>query len=391
MMKPDRAEPSDETTPSGERLYFPELDGLRFVAFLMVFFFHGGWPEGMVRTLVGQTAARALRENGGYGVQLFFILSGYLITTLLLREEARYGQIQLKAFWIRRVLRIWPLYYLLIVIGFFVLPGLDGQLGTSHHREMLQAHFLPFLAFLGNWSMALIRPAPDWLSVLWSVCVEEQFYLIVPLFVAIVTPRLRIPIVASMIVGSVAYRGWCASRFESQLMIVFNTFAQFDTLLSGVLLAMVLGSNRDRPVLTRWLRWLQWPIYAIFGWLLTWPRLGQGTPIHRTFDFVWIWLCGVGIVMVAVWGRGWLQRALAYSRLVWLGKISYGLYMYHEVAIWARDRLDSRMGWFPNKEYLLPIAALALTITLAAGSYHGFERRFLRLKRAWTRVPSRPV
>ncbi len=391
MMEPSRSEPSSETTPSGERLYLPELDGLRFIAFLMVFFFHGGWPEGMVRMLVGRTAARALRENGGYGVQLFFILSGYLITTLLLREEARYGRIHLKAFWIRRILRIWPLYYLLIAIGFFVLPGLDGQLGTSTYREMLRTHLLPFLAFLGNWSMALIRPAPDWLSVLWSVCVEEQFYLIVPLFVAIVTPRLRVPIVAAMIATSVAFRGWCAYRFESQLMIVFNTFAQFDTLLSGVLLAMVLGSNRDRPVLRRWLRWLQWPIYVGFGWLLTWPRLGQGTPIHRTFDFVWIWLCGVGIVMVAVWGRGWLQRSLAYSRLVWLGKISYGLYMYHEVALWARDRLDIRMGWFPNKEYLLPIGALALTIALAAGSYYGFERRFLRLKRTWTRVPSRPV
>jgi peptidoglycan/LPS O-acetylase OafA/YrhL len=376
---------------AGDRIYFPELDGLRFVAFLMVFLFHGGLPESMVAQGIGRAAARALRENGGYGVQLFFILSGYLITSLLLREEARYGRIALRAFWIRRILRIWPLYYLLIVIGFFAIPGLEGQLGTSGHRELLQSHLLPFLGFVGNWSMALVRPAPDWLSVLWSVCVEEQFYLVVPLFIALVAPRIRIPLIVALIAGSIAVRGWCAHRSGSQLLIVYNTFAQFDTLLSGVLLAMALGWNRDRPVLTRWLRWLQWPLYMIAGWLMTWPHLGQRTNLHRTWDFVWVWLCGVGIVMVAVWGKGWLRAALSYSRLVWLGKISYGLYMYHEVALWARDRLENRLPWFANKTELMSIAALALTIALAAASYYGYERRFLQLKKAWTRVPSRPV
>src|SRR5262249_4470308 len=105
------ADRSARSRGAGARIYFPELDGLRFIAFLMVFLFHGGLPEPMVDQAIGRTAARALRENGGYGVQLFFILSGYLITTLLLREEARYGRVALRAFWIRRILRIWPLYY----------------------------------------------------------------------------------------------------------------------------------------------------------------------------------------------------------------------------------------------------------------------------------------
>ena len=204
-------QPPRRTRPpeAGERIYFPELDGLRFVAFLMVFLFHGGLPESMVRQAIGFSAARALRENGGYGVQLFFILSGYLIATLLLREEARYGRVALRAFWIRRILRIWPLYYLLILIGFFVIPGLDGQFGTTGHRAMLRDHLLPFLGFLGNWSMALVRPAPDWLSVLWSVCVEEQFYLVVPLLIALVAPRFRRPLVLALIAGAIAVRGWC--------------------------------------------------------------------------------------------------------------------------------------------------------------------------------------
>jgi peptidoglycan/LPS O-acetylase OafA/YrhL len=390
-MASDEPAATPATTDPGERIYFPELDGLRFFAFLMVFLFHGGLPEKMVAQAIGRTAARALRENGGYGVQLFFILSGYLITTLLLREEARYGRVALRAFWVRRILRIWPLYYLLILIGFLVIPALDGVVGTTGHRELLRTHLLPFLGFLGNWSMALVRPAPDWLSVLWSVCVEEQFYLVVPLFIALVAPRYRRPLVLALIAGAIAVRGWCAHRSESQLLIVYNTFAQFDTLLSGVLLAMLLGWERDRPLLTRWLRLLQWPLFLAIGWIMTWPRLGHGTLAHRTFDFVWVWLGGVGIVMVAVWAKGWLRSALAYSRFVWLGKISYGLYMYHEVALWARERVLYRLPWFPNKEELMSIAALALTILLAAASYYGYERQFLQLKRGWTRVPSRPV
>src|SRR5262249_58426552 len=119
----------------------------------MVFLFHGGLREGMVRQAIGRTAARALRENGGYGVQLFFILSGYLITTLLLREEARYGRVALRAFWIRRILRIWPLYYLVVFIGFFILLPFQVSFQLHEYVSVLETHLLAFLLFLGNWSM----------------------------------------------------------------------------------------------------------------------------------------------------------------------------------------------------------------------------------------------
>jgi peptidoglycan/LPS O-acetylase OafA/YrhL len=383
-----------EVTKPGslERIYFPELDGLRFIAFLMVYLFHGGLPPGMLSGWIGSGASRAMRENGGMGVQLFFILSGYLIAALLLREEAQFGRIALWAFWIRRILRIWPLYYLTIVIGFFLLPGLAGAMGTDGYRQMLRIHLVPFSGFLGNWSMALVAPIPyDWLSILWSVCVEEQFYLIVPLLVAWIAPRGRIPLVAGLMASSIVVRWVCAQHYSSQLMIVFNTFAQFDTLLSGMLLALILGWDRNRPGLTAWLRWLQWPFFGVVVWVISQPHLGHGSVGHRTWDYVWVWLCGVGIVVVAVWGQGWLRAALAYSRMVWLGKISYGLYMYHEVALWTREQLLHRLPWFPNKEPLLAIGAFALTIALSACSYYGYERRFLQFKRAWTRVPSRPV
>jgi peptidoglycan/LPS O-acetylase OafA/YrhL len=408
---------SPEVPEPGERVYFPELDGMRFIAFLLVYLFHGGVPwlllsnsvQALADTVnvclfragvtwhllsnrVGVTVTRRLQENGGYGVQLFFILSGYLITTLLLREEARYGRIALRAFWIRRILRIWPLYYLIVLIGFFLLLPLEPQFTAQSYLSILKTHLLAFLLFLGNWSMVLVNPIPsDSLSVLWSVCVEEQFYLVVPLLIALVLPRFRRILVGLLLLGSIAVRWVVASRSGSPVLIVYNTFAQFDTLCSGVLLALVMGWDRDRPMLARWLRWMQWPIFGAIAWVFSQKSLGQGDVWHRTWDYVWVWMCGVSLVVVAIWGNGWLRAVLSYSRIVWLGKISYGLYMYHEIALWLRKRIMYKSPWFANKEELFTIGTFALVIAMAAVSYYAYERRFLVWKRAWTRVPSRPV
>ena len=128
--------------------------------------------------------------------------------------------------------------------------------------------------------MALVSPIGyDWLSVLWSVCVEEQFYIIVPLMIALVPSRLRRPLVRALDRRLNRRALGVRHRYQSQLMIVFNTFAQFDTLLSGVLLALLLGWKSDRPILTKWLRWVQWPLYLVIGWVMSQPHLGHGTLI----------------------------------------------------------------------------------------------------------------
>ena len=140
-----------------ERAYLPELDSLRFFAFLLVFGFHKGLPAlgGWIRDIfaatidlpwllingsggfggpLGRTVDHAFLRNGWIGVNLFFCLSGFIITRLLIQEEDRNGRIDWKAFWIRRALRIWPLYYVIYVIGFVGFPG-GGYLSVS--RELV--------------------------------------------------------------------------------------------------------------------------------------------------------------------------------------------------------------------------------------------------------------
>lgn len=394
--------------PPNERLYLPQLDGLRFFAFLAVFAFHNGLPpfaplvRDLVRTLHGLGGPfRAIPEelgarwqaNGWIGVEIFFVLSGYLIVTLLLREEEQHGRVDLRAFWVRRILRIWPLYYVTLAVALLLASGLATGYAEPSFWEFLSRQGLAFMLFLGNWSMGFRGPAPtDALSVLWSVCVEEQFYLFVPLLLVFIPRRWRVPLALAGIAGGIAGRTWLAKSHAGPLLFQFNTVSHLDVLLGGVLLALLVRPRPGGP-----------PSWSVRGQaaeivclgalvlLVSQPGLGKGTWTRQSLDLVGVWVACAGWLGVMVSHRTWGSAMLSYNRLVWLGRISYGLYMWHEIALWTNARLFRQLGWFPNQEPLQAIAGLALTIAFAAASYTWLERPFLRLKSRWTRVASRPV
>jgi len=392
---------------TGERVYFPGLDGLRALAIAMVYLFHDteldllsyltswvstplamavdpvlerlGLPDISFR--VQTLLTRPFRLNGWVGVQVFFVLSGFLITTLLLRERERFGRIDLLAFWVRRALRIWPLYYLIVMIGFFVIPL--ARSGTQTPDGLWA-----FLLFAGNWWMIAVMPPPfDSLSVLWSVCVEEQFYLFVPLLVAWVAPRFRVPTVVGSMVVAVVTRYMMARSGITGVALRYNSLVNLDTLFAGVLLALVL---RDRPALGR-VVW-PWRILVILGCVgLATMKLCQGEPWRMAIDQVLIWVWCIALIALAAQPSERLTSFVRRPSLVWLGKISYGLYLYHEISLGLVGKLMQIPSTFPDKAFILAVLAVLLTIAMASASYYGFERPFLRLKRVWTRVPSRPI
>lgn len=393
---------------AASRLYFPQLDGLRFVAFLLVYLFHGGWPQfaglvnGTLRSAAGWLPVDpswtrhdwggTIQANGWTGVQLFFVLSGYLIAMLLIRERQRFGRVDLKAFWVRRILRIWPLYYAVVVIGFFLLPWLQGSLFESAGRTQLDRHLIPFSLFLGNWSMGLRGPvSSDALSVLWSVCVEEQFYLFVPLLIVWGRPAAGVLGIGLLMGGAIAWRWWLATQGVNPLLFGYSTPTQADSLLSGVLLALVMPPGLSGPRGQRVAGALQVPVALILLTLLLWPGLARGPVAMRVWGYVPFWLAAMALIAVLVLGQGAVSQLLAHRWLVWLGRISYGLYMVHELTLEGIRRLFEFIGWFPNREAIQSLCAFALTVAVAAASYYGLERPFLRLKHGWTRVPSRPI
>lgn len=169
---------------SSKKVYFPNLDGLRFYAFLAVFFAHSFWTES---DYISQNRGFALMKDIAYkgvsGVNFFFVLSGFLITYLLLAEKANTGRIAIGAFYMRRILRIWPLYYFVVLVGFVIIPFVQGKLGQATSER---GNILYYLAFIGNFD---VKPTSAVLGILWSIAVEEQFYLVWPIVFRLVPSR----------------------------------------------------------------------------------------------------------------------------------------------------------------------------------------------------------
>ena len=392
------ANPSPNEMKKGlDRAYFPELDSLRFFAFLMVFGFHHGLPDlgGWIRDILAMTidlpililfgtggignrlgpaVDHALSRNGWIGVNLFFTLSGFIITRLLLREELQYGRIDWSAFWVRRILRIWPLYYLIFLIGFLGLPFSDRIHGIG-----LSSPQMPWFGlFLGNWSMIHFGPiGSDILSILWSVCVEEQFYIFIPMVIAILGTRGRWIFAISGILIAILQRISLARSGVEQYQITYNSVAQMDSILAGVLLALALNHEPMRNTIVHLTKkYLVWLILPVSLFLITRNHLGHEIVLRQVVDPVAIWLVAVVWIMVAAAGSPRFSRILSWPAFVGAGKISYGLYMWHEILL-------SLFG-----SGFITLAAVILTAWL---SYEFLEKPVLRYKRRWSRVESRPV
>lgn len=170
------------------RVYFPNLDGLRFLTFFSVFLFHSFYtPDSAIRASTAYQWAHGLTRFSDLGVNFFFVLSGFLITQLLLCEQQATGCIAIVPLYARRILRVWPLYFVVVLLEFFVLPVIRAHFGEYGFHET--AHPTYFVLFLTNFNNLYYGCQTPILTVLWSVCVEEQFYLVWALFVAAVPTR----------------------------------------------------------------------------------------------------------------------------------------------------------------------------------------------------------
>jgi peptidoglycan/LPS O-acetylase OafA/YrhL len=363
--------------------YRPELDVVRFFAFLAVFVYHTAYypvdyfvtrhvPLWLAHIVV--SVARA----GAYGVDLFFVLSAYLITELLLREKEERGTLHVKSFYIRRMLRIWPLYYFFIALAAFV-PLLNPT-GAFNFR-----YIIPFLLLAGNWSTIAFGPPQSAALPLWSVSVEEQFYLFWPPVVARLSRRGIVRAAVVMIVLANLTRVAVLLRHGGGWDVWVNTLARLDPMAAGILLAVLLGGRAPRIAPSLRVVAIAAGIACIavtgyfaapWGYSLPWRGTLISYPVVAAASTV-IVLASIGISLRA-------------GVLEYLGKISYGLYVYHTACIWITDRyLHVRNGL--AHMCLRELIALALTIAISALSYAVIEKPFLNLKRKFTYVHSRPV
>lgn len=355
--------------------YRPELDALRFFAALMVFWDH---------MLFGRVHPAAVGDMGAYGVCIFFCLSAYLIVTLLLREIETTGTVQVRAFAARRMLRIWPLYFLIVAIGCVI--GLIFPGGHLSGGAVLALVFLAgnVYALRHGWS------ALGAISPLWSISVEEQFYLVVPLITKLGARRVKAVLCAvccAAIIGSYITLVMISVRHPgTQPWNEFwpNSFVQFQFFGAGGLIAIGLYRREVRlPVALRIAVFVgALCCYFLDATALTGIHADAPEPVRHVVVGYGLLLVTTSLVLIATLNL----PAQIPSGLRYLGRISYGLYVFHGPIFWiiALQRIGHRL-------LSAGVVGAGLTFLCAAASYKYFETPFLRLKERFETVKTRPL
>lgn len=356
--------------------YRPELDVLRFFAFFAVYLTHSlsHNPDDWIRYHVPSKVAAllaAIASSGRFGVQLFFLLSAYLITSLLIREEGISGTVNLRAFYIRRMLRIWPLYFFLLLLA--VAWPWTGRLPTRY--------FVAYLLLAGNWMTAILGPPASWASILWSVSIEEQFYLSWPAVVKFFGRNERILVAAGLVLIANLVRLYLSFGHLQAYSVFPNTFAQLDTIGFGILCAILLRNNV--PSFAVGTRLVLGSVGLTL--LVVCGPFADGNRSFVIFGYPAVTL-GCVAVFLAVCGA-----SLSWRPLVYLGKISYGLYAYHVLALTLIGAAFAGKAGTSFRFAAYWWGGLLLTIAFASVSYRWLETPFLRLKEKFAAVKSRPV
>jgi peptidoglycan/LPS O-acetylase OafA/YrhL len=352
----DVSSPARAPHPPTPRFHRPELDALRFGAFLLVFLHHALPHESAAFAWAPRIVAQGLAaagRAGALGVDLFFALSAYLITELLLREQRATGSVNVRAFYTRRILRIWPLYFFALGI---LAPAMQWWDPTDH---LPPSYTAAFALLSGNWACAWAGYPASSFSLLWSVSIEEQFYLAWPWLVRRHIERLRALAWAMIAVA------WITRLLllDAQHPAVWcNTLARLDPIAAGILLAG--RETALRPLFRTAL---------IGGGALGMLAIGA---LGDHAGVVSLWTYPLAALSAAAVLRGVLGLPLHLPPLEYLGKISFGLYVFHVAAL---KLAGSAVG------------GLALTVFAAALSYRFLETPFLRWKEHFARVESRPV
>lgn len=354
------------------KIHFGGLNALRFYAALSVVVQHIMYSphDWFGVPLLPDTVGR-LFINGTDAVDLFFVLSGFLITYLLLVEREKTGTVQVRRFYLRRILRIWPVYFLILFITGFVLP----RIAPDFKNPLADPTFtLMMLFFLGNIAFPIYYPFPP-LEHLWSIAVEEQFYLAIP-FVArsgvnLVKFFITVMVACWVVLGTLSFMG-------NALGVILITL-RYDCIAIGGLFACAY--YYQHPVL----KWIYHPVAGfgsvaavMFMAVFVQPRPDLLYTVISDFIF------GVLILNVATNPRFPLK--FTHPVLEYLGNLSYSIYMYHPLLLLVFFKLFyGKMGPELYQILAYPIVII-LSLGIALVSYRFYETPFLRLKERFKMV-----
>jgi len=350
------------------KVLLPELDGLRFIAFLLIFIHHSSTQ--------GVAVFREIKTIGWLGVEIFFCLSAFLLTRLLLREMDQFGTVDVYKFFMRRILRIWPLYFTYVIVA--IILSIYWHVITSDNVHRI----VGLLTFTDNFFDAFQGFNPiRFTGHLWTISYEEQFYLCLPFFVPYLlqlTPPKRIMFLVTLLIVSQVAK--CISVYNrlddpfiwtipithpesiiAGMMMAFyeNTCASLNRMLVGATIvasACLIFFMPDTTTMS-------------YSLVLTYPLAG---------------LFSASVVCFSIHENPTpFKNFLSNNIIRFLGRISFGLYVFHSLCM---NAVDTVMGFsHPLWSFFMSLAAV---VVVSSASYHLFEKRFLMIKKTrFTRIP----
>lgn len=374
--------------PAKAKIFFPNLDGLRFISFFVVFLYHSYLS---IFSYLKDSQPNVYRvveffsKNGNLGVNFFFVLSGFLITYLLIKEKEFTGRIHVPNFYVRRILRIWPLYYLCVLVGFVgfgLLKKMTGEPFVENADPWYYIFFIANFDIMNTWPQ---KPDALLLSVLWSVAVEEQFYLSWPLILSIVPLKKYRYVFPSIILLSLVFRAFHSGGGDREFAFrYFHTFSLIgDMALGGLFAYFVSYENKFKtyiinlPKLVILLIYILTLVFTLFKDEIFVP----GIPV--IFERIVIAFCFGMIILEQNYAKHSLFKMSEMKLMSKLGIYTYGLYCLHFLGLYFAIKLMNALhlnGSLNHVAFSMTVLALIISVIVSLMSYHLYEKWFLRLK-----------
>ena len=342
--------------------YYKSLDGVRAIAAFMVMIFHF---FNSVDLNEAQGLLAKITAFGQTGVDLFFVLSGFLITRILIQTKNTKGYF--KNFYLRRVLRIFPLYYLFLILTFYILPPLFELPNSTLSQQIYHLTYLQNFAATFNWNF--VGPGH-----FWSLAIEEHFYLFWPLIVCLFSIKNLTRIIFWIVIVALCLR---VLMINSGYEVFYFTFTRFDALAIGSFLAIIelKGLLKERNAK----KFVVLMLVLLVPMAIIWTVFrGEGNKYIQAFRYLFfsgVYFSVIGFVL-CIKENNIINKCLRTKVFTYTGKISYGLYVFHPLTYSICD------AYFQlNNIGLNFIVCILFTYLIASFSFYFFESLFLKLKK----------
>ncbi|MDD2983532.1 MAG: acyltransferase [Crocinitomicaceae bacterium] len=370
---------------TSSNFHFPHLTGMRFLAAMAVLLFHS---FGLGREIWGDFSQQMsfkmlakLFNKGHLGVSFFFVLSGFLLTSILLRELNLKGKVDIKAFVLRRILRIWPLYFLVVLFGFFIFPHLPYGQETVHE-------FWRYAVFLSNIDEIIhgMNDSLTFLTATWSISIEEQFYLGWAIILAIFPFRKKKHFLFFFLLTIFATLIFRSLNYGDDRTMYFHTFSVISDFAIGGLLALIYTNEKFKCKLSELPKWKIIGLYVLgFAIFYLEYQLFQG--VASIFQRIVIATFFAFFIAEQLLSKNSFFKVDSIPVLARLGEWTYGLYLFHCIWIYYLQAIFIANNWTSGIHHFAVYLLLVIVLSVSSSylSYRYFESPFLKLKSRFRR------